>query len=157
MKGLAILTVLAGAAHADTITTEPLALVGRGITLGFERPIAPRFTLGGLAGFRSAAEGDFTSTTWTLGGELRWWRGRWFVGLHASAGRTSVHDDAMDAGIGATVELTERVDGGVRFVAGHHVAITPWLGIGMHHELGGRLASETTGVLAVGVELGWTL
>ena len=168
MKALAVIAVLASVAHAEdrteAITTQPLALVGLGVSLGYERLVAPRLSAAGLVGVRSAAEGDFTSFTVTAGGELRLWqrpnvmRGL-YLGFHASVGRTQLTDDTMDASVGSTVDITERFDVGWRFVAWGRLAIAPSIGLGMHQDIdtSGRLATQNAPALMIGLELGWLL
>jgi hypothetical protein len=168
MKALVLIAALASVASADertdAITTQPLALVGHGVSLGYERLVAPRLSAAALVGVRSAAEGDFTSLTLTAGGELRLWqhpnvmRGL-YLGFHGSVGRTQLTDDTMDARIGSTVDITERFDVGWRFVAWGRLAIAPSLGLGMHQDIdtSGRLATQNAGTLMIGLELGWLL
>lgn len=170
MTALAIAIAAAGASTAraepdaptDVISTQPLALVARGVSVSYERRIAERFSAAVLGGFRAAAEGDYGSTTGTAGAELRLWLRRStvlrgpYVGLHASAGYTRLTDDVMgDAG--ASTGLTQRIDLGWRFVAYHHLAITPSLGLGCREDIDmrGRLATTTRGMAAIGLELGW--
>jgi len=168
MKSLWILAALATAAHAephDAVTTQPLALVARGISLGYEHLVTPRLSAVALVGARAAAEADYSSTTLTAGGELRFWprarpgrelRGL-FLALHASVGRTHLTDDVMDTSVGTSVELTERIDVGWRFVVRDRFAIAPTLGLGHHQDIdvGGRLATVDAPALMIGVELGW--
>ena len=145
----------------ELFATQPLALLGRGLVGSYERELRPRWSVGVSLGVRGGAGGDFTSRTVTLGAEARWWplrRIRWlFVGVHASAGRTAVHDDVMDVDIGTAWQTTERLDVGWRFIAGRHVAITPTLGLALHQDIDGtgRLATTTRVALAIGCEVGW--
>ena len=161
MKTLLILLALTATAHADgdAITTQPLALVARGVNVGYERAVAPRLSIAGSAAYRSAAEGDYDSSTWTIGGDLRYWPRAalhgCYVGLHASAGRTAVTDTLMHADLGTSLEITERVEVGWRFTIEQHFAITPSLGVGMHHDVAHGLATITSPSIALGLELGW--
>ena len=145
----------------ELFATQPLALLGRGLVGSYERELRPRWSVGASLGVRGGAGGDFTSRTVTLGAEARWWplrRIRWlFVGVHASAGHTAVHDDVMDVDIGTAWQTTERLDVGWRFIAGRHVAISPTLGLALHQDLDGtgRLATTTRAALAIGCEVGW--
>lgn len=171
MKAVWIVAALAATAHADdhrdAVTTQPMALVARGLGAGYEHLVAPRLSVMALVGVRAAAEGDYSSLTLTAGGELRYWprarAGRELRGLylavHASVGRTSVTDDVMDTSIGSSVELTERVDVGWRFVAWRRLAIAPTLGLGGHQDIdtSHRLATVNAPALMIGVELGWLL
>jgi hypothetical protein len=171
MKALVLLAALATTAHADdhtdVVTTQPLALVARGVSVGYEHLMTQRLSVVALAGVRAAAEGDFSSSTLTAGGELRFWprarpgyqlRGL-YIALHASAGRTHLVDDVMDTSVGTSVELTERVDVGWRFVAWRRLGISPTLGLGGHQDIdtSGRLATVNAPALMIGVELGWLL
>jgi hypothetical protein len=171
MKAIAVIATLgtvAGVARGDdrtaVITTQALALVGHGVSVGYERLVAPRLSAAGLVGVRRAAEGDFSSTTLTAGGELRLWqrphvmRGL-YLGFHGSVARTQLTDDTMDAGVGSSIDVTERFDVGWRFVAWRRFAIAPSLGLGMHQDIdtSGRLATVNAGALMIGLELGWLL
>ncbi len=167
MRALVVLAALSASAHADTIITEPLALFGRGASLGYEHLVTTRFSLVGLVGARAAALGDYSSTTLTAAGELRFWprsrpgrllRGL-YLSLHASAGRTELVDDTMARSVGSSLELTERVDVGWRFVLWHRLTLAPTLGVGDHQDfdLGGRLAPFDAPTAMIGFEVGWYL
>jgi hypothetical protein len=170
MKALVIIAALLGSSTAlaepgvptDVIATQPLALVARGIEVSYERPVTARLSAVALGGFRAAAVGDYGSATGTAGAELRaWLRARGvmrgpYVGLHASAGYTRLTDDVMGY-VGSSTGLTQRLDVGWRFVAGHHLAITPSLGLGCREDvdLRGRFATTTRAMVAIGLEIGW--
>jgi hypothetical protein len=168
MKSLLLVAALSAAAHGDAaITTQPLALAGRGISLGYEQLVTPRLSVVGLVGARAAAMGDYSSRTLSAGAELRWWprarsgrelRGL-YVAFHASAGRTRLVDETIDASVGTSLELTERVDVGWRFLPWRRLTIAPTLGLGDHQDLdtSGRLAPFNAPTLMIGLELGWLL
>lgn len=165
MKALLLLAAVSTTAAADTITTQPLALAGLGASLGYEHELTPRWSVVGLAGARAAALGDYSSLTLTAGAELRLWiwthrelRGL-YVALHASAGRTRVDDDVTGARIGTSVEFTERVDVGWRFVPWRRLTLAPTLGVGDHQDLDmtGRLAAFNAPTVMLGFEVGWLL
>ena len=144
------------------IATQPLALIGRGVALSYERQIAPRLSAVALGGVRGAAEQDFSSKTVTAGAELRYWlRGRTpmrgpFLALHASGAYTRLTDDAMGY-VGSQVALAQRLDIGWRFTIRDRVAIAPAVGLGLREDIdgAGRLATTVRGHLAIGLELGW--
>src|SRR5262249_29494559 len=108
---LALALALAAAAQAapayaapvreEGIATQPLALVARGVSASYERRIAERVSAVAIGGIRAAALEDYSSRTFTVGGELRAWlrqrtpmRGP-FLAFHASAGYTRLSDDVM--------------------------------------------------------------
>jgi hypothetical protein len=157
------------AAHSDdpsaAVTTQPLAFVGRGLSVGYERLLSRRLSIEGLAGVRAAALGDYASRTTSIGAELRFWprapRHRalhgLYLALHGSIGRTALHDETTDMTVGATTELTQRIDAGWRFQPWRRLTIAPVLGIGVHQDFGSRLAIFTAPTAMLGVELGWLL
>lgn len=152
---------------ATVIATQPLALLGQGLSLSYERLLLPRTSAAVLAGGRAASGGDFSSRTGTLGVAVRWWplssaarpMRRLSVGLSASAGLTSVTDDVMDYRIGSAWTLTQRLDLGYRFLVGGHVTLMPTLGLGLREDVDrtGRLATTARPTLGLGFELGWRL
>jgi hypothetical protein len=149
------------------ITTQPLAVVGRGVSIGYERLVIPRFSVVALVGARATALGDYSSTTLTVGGEVRWWlRARpgrqlrsLYLAAHVSAGRTRLVDNTIDASVGSTIELTERVDVGWRFAVWRRLSLTPTLGVGGHEDYDGRghMAPFYMPTAMLGLELGWYL
>jgi hypothetical protein len=146
----------------EVMSTQPLALVARGVAVSYERRVAPRVSAVVLGGLRAAALEDYSSQTVTAGGELRVWvreatpmRGP-FVGFHASAGYTRLVDDAMGY-VGGSTALSQRLDVGWRFTIRSRLAIAPTLGFGLREDLdsAGRLATTVRGQIAIGLEVGW--
>jgi hypothetical protein len=150
-------------AHADpsVVATQPLALVTRGVEVSYEQLATGLFSWAAFVGARLAAEDDYDSSTFTAGGELRWWPRRRtpmrgpYLAVHASAGRTTVSDDMGT--LGAVIDVTERVDAGWRWVVARHLSLTPSLGAGFIEEVdeSGRLATTGRLTVAFGFELGW--
>jgi len=73
-----------------------LALVTRGVGVSYEREAAPHWSWVAMGGARLGALGDYDASTFTVGGEARWWmrhapemRGP-YLGAHLSVGS---HDD----------------------------------------------------------------
>ena len=166
MKCLAVLAVLTAAstAHAEPVevfSTQPLALVGLGISAGYERQLAERTSVVVLGGFRAPALEDFSSGTITLGGELRLWLRRAsrlrgpYIAFHASAGYTRLSDEM--GYIGSSTGLTQRFDIGWRWVIRDRVSIAPSIGLGWREDIAGsgHLATTARGMAAIGLELGW--
>lgn len=168
---LLLLTVIAisSTTHAevrrDAVTTQPLALVGRGASVGYEHLAARRWSVVALLGIRATAQGDYSSSTVTAGGELRFWprarpdrelRGL-YLAVHATAGRTQLTDDTTNMSVGGSVELTERLDVGWRLIAWRGLAIAPMLGLGGHQDIdtSGRLATVNAPAVMLGLEVGW--
>ena len=170
VRCLAIAAVVVGSpaaraepdAPTDVIATQPLALVARGVSVSYERPLTDRLSAAALGGFRAAALGDYGSTTGTAGAELHVWLRRSsvlrgpYLGLHVSAGYTRLTDDVMGYA-GASTGLTQRIDIGWRFVVHRHLTITPSLGLGCREDIDmrGQLATTTRGMAAIGLEVGW--
>jgi hypothetical protein len=165
MKALLVLVLLTGVAAAEppdeVISTQPLALVGRGVSVAYERRIAERLSVAGVGGLRGAALEDYNSQTVTAGAELRIWvRERTpmlgpFVAWHASVGYTRLADDAMGY-VGGTTSLSQRIDAGWRFAI-RNIAITPTIGIGAREDIdhAGELATMVRPMFAIGLEVGW--
>lgn len=163
-RSLAIaVLVTTGLARADpsVFATQPLALATRGVEVSYERLATGWWSWAAIVGARLAAEDDYDSSTFTLGGELRWWPRRRtpmrgpYVAVHASAGRTTVSDDMGT--IGASIDLTQRLDAGWRWVVARHLSLAPSLGAGVIEEVdeSGRLATTARVTVAFGFELGW--
>lgn len=153
---------------AQVWATQPLALLGAGLGLWYEREVragAWPLSAAAMVGVRGGSGGDYRSRTGTVGAALRWWplssaarpMRRLGVSLHASAGLTSVTDELMDDSIGSSWTLTQRLEVSYRFVAWGHLAITPSLGFGAREDLDrtGRLAATARPVVSLGFELGW--
>ena len=147
----------------DVIATQPLALVARGVSLSYERPVLPGWSAVALTGVRGAAGGDYSSRTWTVGAELRWWPRRPMRGLHlaahASAAHTSLTDDVMDTHVGDAWALTQRLDVGYRWWTWRRLTLTPSLGVALREDVdrSGRLATTARPAVVIGLELGWRL
>jgi hypothetical protein len=162
MKSLILVAAFVAVAHAEPqgeVETQPLALVAKGMSVGYDRPISRWWSLTGSIGLRGAALGDYTSTTYDGAIEARYWKRAAmtgpYVGLHASAGRTSLEMSATGMGVGTAWGFEQRVDVGWRWTWGR-LAITPSLGLGMHEDVGG-LAPAAHPVLGVGLALGLLL
>jgi len=171
-RAVALAVVLAAAVQAaparaepvreEVIATQPLALVARGVSASYERRIAERVSAVAIGGIRAAALEDYSSRTFTVGGELRAWlrqrtpmRGP-FLALHASAGHTRLSDDVM-GDVGGSTALSQRFDAGWRFTIGGRVEIAPTVGLGLREDLDSteRLATTVRGHIAIGLEVGW--
>jgi hypothetical protein len=152
----------ASATRTEVVATQPLALVAGGIGASYERQVTDHLSAVILIGFRAGAGGDYSSRTFTVGGEARWWplstsSRRLYVGAHASAAHTAVTDDVMDREIGRAWTLTQRLDLGWRFVVWDHLAISPTLGVVVREDASrsDRLATSARLTFALGLELGW--
>ena len=167
LKALAVVIALAGAAHAEpireeVIATQPLSLIARGVSGSYERRILERWSVVALGGLKAGARVDFSSRTFSLGGETRFWirrrtpmRGP-FVALHISAGHTRLTDDEMGY-VGSSTSLSQRADIGWRFTIRSRISIAPSVGVGFREDLdsSGRLATTIRPQIAFGLELGW--
>jgi hypothetical protein len=128
----------------------------------YERRVAERLSVVGIAGLRAAALEDYSSRTVMLGAELRIWvrqatpmRGP-FVAYHASIAHTRLGDDVMGH-VGSSTALAQRIDAGWRFTIRHHLAISPTLGFGLREDIdsSGALATTIRGAVSIGLEVGW--
>jgi len=145
----------------EVFSTQPLALVGFGVSAGYERQLTDRTSAVVLGGFRAPALEDFSSRTFTLGAELRLWLRRAsalrgpYVAVHASAGYTRLSDEM--GYIGSSTGLTQRIDIGWRWVIRDRVSIAPSIGLGWREDIAGsgQLATTARGMGAIGLELGW--
>lgn len=147
---------------ADLIAIEPLSLVARGISASYERPLRAHASLAGIGAYRSAAGGDYDSSTFTAGAELRVWlrdhsdmRGP-YVGLRLAVGHTRLTEDEMGF-VGSATSIEQRIDVGWRFVIKNHVTIAPVIGFAIHEDFAssGRLSPIGHATAGVGLELGW--
>jgi hypothetical protein len=68
-------------------------------------------------------------------------------------------DDVTATTAGTSIELTERIDVGRRFVVWRELSVTPTLGIGGHEDFDrrGRMAPFYAPTAMLGLELGWYL
>lgn len=169
MKALVVVIALAGAGQAEpvreqVIGTQPLSLIGRGVSGSYERRIAGPWSVVALGGLRAAALVDFSSRTISLGGELRFWirsctpmRGP-FVALHVGVGYTRLSDDEMGY-VGSSTSLSQRADVGWRFTFRSRISLAPTVGFGFREDIDstGRLATTVRPQVAFGWELGWLL
>jgi hypothetical protein len=80
-----------------------------------------------------------------------------YLGLHVSVGYTQLEERSSAVRVGSSWGLSERLDFGWRVVAFDHVAIAPWVGLGLREDVDGRgrLATTARGAGAFGLEVGW--
>jgi hypothetical protein len=69
----------------------------------------------------------------------------------------SIVDEVMAAAIGTSVEITERVDAGSRFIPWRRITLAPTLGLGHHVNIdtSHKLAAYHAPTVMIGLELGW--
>lgn len=155
----------------NAISTQPLALIGRGVAVDYERLVAPpRFSLVGVAGVRGPALGDYTSTTADLGVEGRVWArpdaGKScanmamsgpYLGLRFDVGYTWVTDRTVDRVIGRSVGFDPTLAFGWRFVAWRLLEITPSIqgGARIDYDTTSRLVAWARPTIGVGLSVGW--
>lgn len=167
MRALVVLVALAGVAqaepiHEEVIGTQPLALIGRGLSASYERRVLDRFSVVALGGVRAAALVDYSSRTLFMGGEVRYWirpctpmRGP-FISVHLGIGHTRLTDDQMGY-VGSATSLSQRSDLGWRFTFGDLISIAPSVGLGFREDVdsSGKLATTLRPQIGFGLELGW--
>lgn len=170
------LTVTAGAradcAKSNDVAIHPLAFASRGLAGEYERyALPPRFSLAAGLSARSAALGDFGSTTFGTMLEARWWviatapfackhervMAGPFVGVRFEAEETTVGVRATGRTIGMDYTLYDVALVGYRQSFLDAVELTLWGGLGAVHSLDGtgRLAPSTDARLLVGLSYGW--
>lgn len=157
------------ATKKNAITHEPLAITSRGVQVQYERLVLPPLSAAAGLGFRSAARGDFASSTWTLHLESRYYltgheygsdtRGLVgpFVGLGVNLARTSLEHRAEDRHIGTMITLEESLRLGFRVVALGVQELSLALTAAVIHEfdLQGRLAPNTRVAPGAVLTVGW--
>lgn len=154
----------------NAISTQPFAFFARGVALSYERLLAPRVSAAALAGYRSAAQGDYASSTIHGGLEGRVWirpsadircdtiaMSGPFLGLRLGVGYTRLVERMDDRSVGSSVALSPTLQGGWRFVAWRLVEVTPSIGLGVRADLDppAGLVSQPRGVVAFNLSVGW--
>lgn len=115
-------------------------------------------------GARSAARGEFGSTTLGAGLELRRWLRRpttmngWYVAVRTDLSRTSIDDMVDDRDLGSLVTWSAGASTGYRFVIRNRVEITPSIGTALVIEggLDGMSPATARGVAIIGLTAGVT-
>jgi len=151
-----------GIAIANALSLAVPSLdAGRGVEASYERWLDHQdLAASGIVTFRETATGDYTGWRGGLGGELRMYRQRmrgWFAGAGLYVDGDFTHDHADGRWIDPTLEVGVTVRGGYRWVPWRQLAITPSVGVAVHHDidLGGRLPAWTRGGGVVGLDVGW--
>ncbi|MCC6214691.1 MAG: hypothetical protein IT376_07465 [Polyangiaceae bacterium] len=154
----------------NAVTYEPFAIGSRGVAVGYERLVAPRWSVGGGLGVWSSARGDYSSLGLAVRGEVRLWlAGREvfanthglagpFLGFSLDAARTALRDERRDRDLGAAYTSSELVRLGHRFVVLGVQELTPALGVGLAHDVDaqGRLAATSRVVpFSLALSVGW--
>ncbi len=154
----------------NALSYEPFAITSRGFLGQYERLVWKRASVVGGLGGRAGARGDFSSLTWTLHTEGRWYlvRREALSGVRGVAGpylalgvdlaHTSLHDQVDDRPLGGSWSLVESGKFGYRFVAWELQEITPTVGFAVVHAFDdrGRLAPSTrVSVFSLGLTVGW--
>ena len=141
--------------------------LGGGVVVEAERQVWPRWSLGGLAGVRSTASGDYSSITASGGAQLRWWLLGWsvksrlresIVGGYFGAGlelsTVWLHDDVDDRGVGSTTSLAVTAGFGYRFALWGRVSITPSAQLAIGRDVAGELPDRFTVRPRYGITVG---
>jgi hypothetical protein len=175
---LAFAITLCSAAHGqdqreepkrNAVSFKPLSIASRGLALQYERLTLPRMSVVAGAAARSSANGDFSSATWALISEGRWWiLGREpfsrfkgmagpYAGLVLNAGRTSVTATRSGRSLGGMYTVKESMRLGYRFMFAHLQEVTLSGSVDAVHEFDDRGRLATITYLTVGADLtvGW--
>jgi len=152
----------------NAISIRPLAIASRGFAAQFEHFIAPpRFSLAIGPEVRFGASGDYSSQTYGLGAELRWWLNNQsifgcvghdaMVGPHFAAridgSFTRLRDDVWNVTLGPSWTLSEKFLVGWRFTI-DVIEITPNLGLLATTDFTGGLSPYTRYSIAWGLTTG---
>jgi hypothetical protein len=153
----------------NAISYEPLAILSRGFLIQYERLFGDRVSAVLGPGVRFAAREDFSSDTFVVHAEGRYWltrrdlasRRRGMVGpylaLTTDVGRTTVESLTEDRSLGAMWTLQESARFGYRFVIFGFQEISPSFGLDLVHEFDedGRLAATTRFTISANLTVGW--
>jgi hypothetical protein len=147
----------------NAVSYEPFAWLSRGLVLQYERLIAPRVSVLGGVGARFGARDDFSSETWLVKAEGRYWltrdRGMTgpYLGVASAAARTHVTNRRQNRSLGAMWDVEESARFGWRFVAFGFQELTPSSGLVVVHEIDERgILAPTTGVtVGFNLTIGW--
>ena len=150
---------------------RPLGFFAHGMSVGYERfLLPPRWSFVVLGAFENGASGDFSSTTWALGGEARYWLGGHgpfarhlrdvyammgpFLFARAEVARTTLNDDVDGRGLGTAWTFTETAGFAWRFGIGRF-EVSPSTGLVVITDASRHLVPQTHGSFAVGLTLGY--
>lgn len=159
----------ARAAPKNAISLQLLSLLSSGITLQYERALAPKLSVVGALGYRRSGGDAFDVNEGSLSVEGRYFffgkdgLSRFdgpamvgpFAGFRVESGLTRVSEGGRS--LGGAVRIAESIHLGARAAIGGRFEITPSLGIGLRHEIdpSGRLAAWTRlEVLRFGIAVG---
>lgn len=159
---------MAESVAANAISYKPLSILARGLSLQYERLVAPLSVAAGT-GLRFGARDDFRSVTWLTHLEARWWFiGREpiadvagmagpFVGAAFDVGRTELDSTSLDRSVGVGWTLEESLRAGYRFVLFGVQEVTPAATAALVHDVdqAGRLAPTTRPTLGFDLTTGW--
>jgi hypothetical protein len=151
--------------YRGAVSLQLATLDATGLAIQVERASQTRKKLSAAiaVGARSAAQGDYASTTIGAGVELRRWLRRpqgmtgWYVGARTDLARTSLEDRMEDRAIGALTTWTTGISTGYRWVLFRKVEITPSIGLAMVVEGGmdGKSPATVRGGAVLGLTAGW--
>jgi hypothetical protein len=152
----------------NAISYKPLSILSRGLTVQYERLVAPLSLVAGM-GLRPGAGDDFSSLTWVTRVEARWWflgrepisdfvgMGGPFAGVAFDVGRTELESKSLDRSLGVAWTLEESLRIGYRFVLFGVQEITPAATALLLHDVDqqGRLAPSTRASFGFDLTTGW--
>jgi hypothetical protein len=142
----------------NALSLQLTSLLDRGVTIQFERQVAPRFSVATSLGRRWSGGKSFDTSETGFGAEGRYWlfgRGPLmrpytgpamvgpFVAFRTDAGITRVDDG--DRLVGSSLRLAESLALGARVAIAGRVELSSSLGFGLRHDFDprGRLAPWT--------------
>jgi hypothetical protein len=176
---IAVLTALPAVAAAQespaasrvpTVAAEPaplptlivsipvMALSSNALAVQAERPLFPHASVVAAVGWRDGADGTYSSNTFGLGAELRFWLERLPKGLFAGPRiESSIVRLTRDGdSLGTAVEITEGLVFGYRLVLFDRAELSAILGYGLRHDLPTQgVPASTRATPLLGVTVGW--
>jgi hypothetical protein len=143
---------------AVIVSIPVMALSSNALAVQAERPLFAHASAVAAAGWRDGADGTYSSNTFALGAELRFWLKRLPRGLFAgprlesSIVRMSRDGDSL----GTAVEITEGLVFGYRLVLFDRAELSAILGYGLRHDLPTQgVPASTRATPLVGFTVGW--
>ncbi len=134
--------------NAVSLSLPAMATRTLGVTYERMSVAEPSVSLAAIGGFRKGAAGDYSSRTFALGAEARYWitgapfrrttAPRQMVGPYAgfrlAVGRTTTFRDDRDGSIGSMLEFSETAVVGYRVMLFRRIALTYSQGLQARHE-----------------------
>jgi hypothetical protein len=151
--------------YHHAVSLQLMTLDRTGLAIQGDRDLGwKKLSIALAVGGRTAASGEFGSSTLGAGVELRRWLLRpttmngWYVAARTDLARTSIEDMVDDRDIGSLVTWSVGASTGYRFVIRDRVEITPSIGTALVVEggLDGMSPATARGAATIGLTAGVT-